>query len=55
MKEKLIAEVMQEMLPYLDNAQMKQLREVLGQTLFHYGIRLKLRQITMSACLSGII
>ena len=38
MKEKLITEVMQEMLPYLDNAQMKQLREVMGQALFHYEV-----------------
>lgn len=38
MKEKLITEVMQEMLPYLDNAQMKQLREAMGQILFHYEI-----------------
>lgn len=38
MKEKLITEVMQEMLPYLDNAQMKQLREVIGQVLFHYEV-----------------
>lgn len=38
MKEKLITEVMQEMLPYLDNAQMKQLREAMGQVLFHYEI-----------------
>lgn len=38
MKEKLITEVMQEMLPYLDNAQMKQLREAMGQALFHYEV-----------------
>ena len=38
MKEKLVTEVMQEMLPYLDNAQMKQLREAMGQILFHYEI-----------------
>jgi integrase/recombinase XerD len=38
MKEKLINEVMQEMLPYLDNAQMKQLREVMGLALFHYEV-----------------
>ena len=38
MKEKLITEVMQEMLPYLDNAQMKQLREVMGQALFRYEV-----------------
>ena len=38
MKEKLITEVMQEMLPYLDNAQMKHLREVMGQALFRYEV-----------------
>lgn len=38
MKEKLITEVMQEMLPYLDNAQMKHLQEVMGQALFHYEV-----------------
>jgi site-specific recombinase XerD len=38
MKEKLVTEVMQEMLPYLNNAQMKQLREVLGQALFHFEV-----------------
>lgn len=38
MKERLITEVMQEMLPYLDNAQMKHLREVMGQALFHYDV-----------------
>lgn len=30
MKEQLIAEVMRQMLPYLDNAQMEQLQDVLG-------------------------
>ena len=38
MKEKLITEVMQEMLPYLDNAQMKRLREVMGQALLRYEV-----------------
>lgn len=38
MKEQLISEVMQEMLPYLDNAQMKRLHEVMGQALFHYKV-----------------
>ena len=38
MKLQLLTEVMQEMLPYLDNAQMKQLREAMGQILFHYEI-----------------
>lgn len=38
MKQDLMMEVMQQMLPYLDNAQMKQLRQVLEQTFFHYEI-----------------
>lgn len=38
MKEELISEVMQRMLPVLDNAQMKQLRQSLEQTLFHYDV-----------------
>ena len=35
MKDELVAEVMQQMLPYLDNAQLKQLRLVMEHTLFH--------------------
>ena len=38
MKKELISEVVQQMLPYLDNEQLKQLKEVLGQTLFHYKV-----------------
>ncbi len=38
MKQDLMTEVMQQMLRYLDNAQMKQLREVMEQTLFHYEV-----------------
>ncbi len=38
MKETLISEVMQQMLPYIDNAQMKQLRQAMEQTLCHYDI-----------------
>ncbi len=38
MKDELVAEVMQQMLPYLDNAQLKQLRLVMKHTLFHYDI-----------------
>lgn len=38
MKNELITEVMQQMLPYLDNAQLKHLRQVLEQTLFHYEV-----------------
>lgn len=38
MKQKLITEVMQQMLPYLDNAQLKQLKQVMEQTLFHYEV-----------------
>ena len=38
MKEELMTDVMQQMLPYLDNAQLKQLRQVMEQTLFYYEI-----------------
>jgi site-specific recombinase XerD len=38
MKQDLMTEVMQQMLRYLDNAQMKQLRQVMEQTLFHYEV-----------------
>ena len=38
MKEELITEVMQKMLSYLDNAQLKQLKQVMEQTLYHYEI-----------------
>lgn len=38
MKDELVAEVMQQMLPYLDNAQLKQLRLVMEHTLFHCDI-----------------
>ena len=38
MKQKLISEVMQQMLPYLDNAQLSQLMQVMEQTLFHFAV-----------------
>ena len=38
MKQKLMTEIMQQMLPYINNAQMKQLRQVLEQTLFHFEV-----------------
>ena len=38
MKNELIAEVMQLMLSVLDNAQLKQLKQVMEQTLFHYEV-----------------
>ena len=38
MKEELITGIMQQMLPYLDNVQLKQLRQVMEQTLFHYEV-----------------
>ena len=38
MKEELMAEIMQKMLPYLDNAQLKQLRQIMEHTLFHYDV-----------------
>lgn len=38
MKNELITEVMQLMLPVLDNAQLKHLRQAMEQTLFHYEV-----------------
>ena len=38
MKEELVTNIMQQMLPYLDNAQLKQLKQVMEQTLFHYEV-----------------
>ena len=38
MKQQIISEVMQQMLPYLDNAQMRQLQKVLEKALFGYEI-----------------
>ncbi len=38
MKEEMIAEIMQGMLPYLDNAQLKQLKQVMDHTLFNYDV-----------------
>ena len=38
MKDELISEVMQLMLPILDNAQLKQLKQVMEQTLFRYEV-----------------
>lgn len=39
MKEEIVTEVMQQMLPYLDNVQLKQLKQVMEQTLFHYEVK----------------
>ena len=38
MKEELMTEVMQQMLPYLDNEELKQLKIVMEQVLFHYDV-----------------
>ena len=38
MKKELITEVMQHMLPVLDNAQLKRLKQAMEQTLFHYEV-----------------
>ena len=38
MKQKLIADVMQQMLPHLDNARLQQLQKVLEHTLFNYEV-----------------
>ena len=39
MKDELITDVMQQMLPYLDNAQLKQLRQVMEMRPFPLGTR----------------
>ncbi|MBQ7437294.1 MAG: tyrosine-type recombinase/integrase [Oscillospiraceae bacterium] len=41
MKNELITEIMQLMLPVLDNSQLKQLKQVMEQTLFHYEVTSK--------------
>ncbi|MCR5322478.1 MAG: tyrosine-type recombinase/integrase [Lachnospiraceae bacterium] len=41
MKEELITEIMRCMLPYLDNAQLKQLKQVMEHTLFNYDVSAK--------------
>ena len=38
MKTELITEVMQQMLPYLDNVQLKRLKQVMEQTLFYFEV-----------------
>lgn len=38
MKQEMMTAVMQQMLPFLDNAQLKQLRQVMEQTLYHYEV-----------------
>ena len=38
MKQELMTEILQKMLPYLDNAQLKQLRQVMEQTFYHYEV-----------------
>ena len=38
MKQELMTEVMQQMLPYLDNAQLKQLRQAMEQTLYQFEV-----------------
>lgn len=38
MKQEMMTKVMQQMLPYLDNAQLKQLKQVMEQTLYHYEV-----------------
>lgn len=38
MKQELMIEVMQQMLPYLDNVQLKHLKQVMEQALFHYEV-----------------
>ena len=38
MKQKIIEEIVQQMLPYLDNAQLQKLREVLEHSLYNYDV-----------------
>ncbi len=38
MKQELMTKIMQQMLPYLDNVQLKQLRQAMEQTLFQYEV-----------------
>lgn len=38
MKENLMTKLLQQMLPYLDNAQLKQLKQAMEQTLFYYEV-----------------
>ena len=38
MKRELMTDIMQQMLPYIDNAQLNQLRLVMEQTLFCYEV-----------------
>lgn len=38
MKQELITKIMQKMLPYLDNAQLKRLRQTMEQTFFSYEV-----------------
>ena len=38
MKEELMTEILQQMLPYLDNAQLKRLRQVMEQNFYHYEV-----------------
>lgn len=38
MKQELMTEIIQQMLPCLDNAQLKQLRQVMGQVLCRYEV-----------------
>ena len=38
MKDQLVTAVMQNMLPYLDNSQLNQLKQVLEQVLVHYKV-----------------
>ena len=38
MKQELMTEVMQQMLPYLNNSQLHRLRQVMEQVLFHYEV-----------------
>ena len=41
MKQRIIDEIMQQMLSYLDNAQLQKLQEVMNHTLYSYDITKK--------------
>ena len=45
MKQKIMKEIMQQMLPYLDNAQLQKLQEILGHSLYNYEIFGKVAEI----------
>lgn len=47
MKQKIMEEIMQQMLPHLDNAQLQKLEEVLEHSLFMYEISVNIQRRRM--------